>query len=100
MSRFRGGHILYRFFLLKRTHCIITLKLKCLILNALYTLTVESKSVVQNILFLINLIARPIHAPTHELQDTDINTPPTKVIIKRILVELLGIREESFIIYL
>jgi len=36
--------------------------------------------------------ARSIHAPYHELEDTDTNTPPTKVISKRILVELLGIR--------
>jgi len=27
----------------------------------------------------IRLISRPIHAPSHELEDTDINTPPTKV---------------------
>ena len=30
----------------------------------------------------IRLISRPIHAPNHELEDTDINIPPTKVIIK------------------
>jgi len=27
----------------------------------------------------IRLISRPIHAPNHELEDTDTNTPPTKV---------------------
>ena len=48
----------------------------------------------------IRLISRPIHAPSHELEDTDNNAPPTKVISKRILVELLGVREESVIIYL
>jgi hypothetical protein len=33
-------------------------------------------------------------APIHELEDTDTNTPLTKVISKRIFVEeLLGIRE-------
>jgi hypothetical protein len=48
----------------------------------------------------IRLISRPIHAPNHELEDTDTNTPPTKVISMRIFVELLGIREESFIVYL
>jgi len=39
----------------------------------------------------IRLISRPIHAPNHELEYTD---------TKRILVELLGIREESVILYL
>ena len=48
----------------------------------------------------IRLISRPIHAPIHELEDTDTNTPPTKVISKRIFVELLGIREESVKLYL
>jgi hypothetical protein len=48
----------------------------------------------------IRLISRPIRAPSHELEDADTNTPPTKVLSKRILVELLGIREESVIIYL
>jgi len=47
----------------------------------------------------IRLISGPIHAPNHELEDTDSNTPPTKVISKRIFVELLGIREESVIHY-
>ena len=46
----------------------------------------------------IRLISRPIHAPSHELNDTD--TPPTKVISKRIFVELLGITEESVLLYL
>ena len=40
----------------------------------------------------IRLISRPIHAPNHELEDTDTNKPSTKVISKWILVELLGIR--------
>jgi len=44
----------------------------------------------------IRLISRPIH----ELEDTVTNTPPTKVISRRIFVELLGIREESIILYL
>jgi hypothetical protein len=48
----------------------------------------------------IKLISRPIHAPSHEFEDTDINTPLTKVVNKRILVELLGIREESCLLYL
>jgi hypothetical protein len=48
----------------------------------------------------IKLISRPVHAPSHELEDTDTNTPPTKVVSKRILVEFLAIREESFILYL
>ena len=48
----------------------------------------------------IRLISRPIHAPSHELGDTDTNIPPTRVISKRTLVDLLGIREESFILYL
>jgi hypothetical protein len=46
------------------------------------------------------LISRPIHAPRHELEETYTNTPPTKVISKRILVELLGIRKESVMFYL
>jgi hypothetical protein len=48
----------------------------------------------------IRLISRPIHAPNHELEDTDTNTPPTIVISRRIFVELLGIREESVMRYL
>ena len=48
----------------------------------------------------IRLISRPIHAPSHELEDTDTNTPPTKVVSKRILVEFLGIREERLMLYL
>ena len=45
-------------------------------------------------------ISRPIHAPSHELEDTDTNTPPTRAISKRILVELPCIREESIMLYL
>lgn len=48
----------------------------------------------------IRLISNPIHAPNHELDDTDTNTPPTKVVSRRTFVELLGIREESVILYL
>jgi hypothetical protein len=48
----------------------------------------------------IRLISRPIHAPSHELEDTDTNTTLTKVISKRIFVELLCIREGSVILYL
>jgi hypothetical protein len=48
----------------------------------------------------IKLISRPIHAPNHELEDTEINIPPTKVVSKRILVEFLGIREESFTLFM
>jgi hypothetical protein len=48
----------------------------------------------------IRLISRPIHAPSHELEEIDTNTPPTNVLSKRIFVELLGIREESVILYL
>jgi len=43
----------------------------------------------------IRLISSPIHAPCHELEDTDTNILPTKVINKRIFVEFLGTREES-----
>ena len=48
----------------------------------------------------IRLISRPIHAPNHESEGTDTNTPPTKVVSRRIFVELLGIREESVILNL
>jgi hypothetical protein len=48
----------------------------------------------------IRLISKPIHAPSHELEDTDTNTPPTKLISKRIFVQLLGIIDESVILYL
>jgi hypothetical protein len=33
----------------------------------------------------IKLISSRIHAPSHELEDIDTNTPPTKVVSKRIL---------------
>jgi len=48
----------------------------------------------------IRLTSNPIHAPSHELEDTDTNTPLTKVVSKRIFVELLGIREESVKLYI
>ena len=32
----------------------------------------------------ITLISRPIHAPSHELEDTDTNTPLINVVNKRI----------------
>ena len=48
----------------------------------------------------ITLNSKPIHAPSHELDDTDTIIPPTRVVNKRIFVELLGIREESVILYL
>ena len=31
----------------------------------------------------IRLISKPIHAPSHELEDTDTNTPLIKVVNKR-----------------
>ena len=34
----------------------------------------------------IRLISSPIHAPSHELEDTDTNIPPTKV-VKRSKIE-------------
>ena len=43
----------------------------------------------------IRLISNPIRAPSHELEDTDTNIHPTKVINKMIFVEFLGIRGES-----
>jgi hypothetical protein len=43
----------------------------------------------------IRLSSRPIHAPCHELEDTDTNTLRTKVVSNRISVELLGVREEG-----
>jgi hypothetical protein len=49
----------------------------------------------------IRLISSPIHAPSHELDDTDTNTsiPLTRVTSSRTFVELLGIREESFTLF-
>jgi len=38
---------------------------------------------------------RPVHVPCHELEDTDTNTPVTKVVGNRFLVELLDIREQG-----
>jgi hypothetical protein len=48
----------------------------------------------------IRLISSPVHAPSHELDDTDANLPLTRVTSNRTLVELLGIREESVLLYL
>jgi len=42
-----------------------------------------------------SLISRPNHVPCRELEDTDTNTPLTKVVSNRNLVELLDIREEG-----
>jgi hypothetical protein len=47
----------------------------------------------------IRLISTPIHVPSHELEDTDTNRPLTRVTSNRILVELLGIREESLYLF-
>jgi hypothetical protein len=41
------------------------------------------------------LISNPIHAQIHELEDTEFKTPLVNVVNKRILVGLLGLREES-----
>ena len=38
----------------------------------------------------IRLISRPIHAPSHELEDTDTNAPPAKVISRRIFCWVTG----------
>ena len=43
----------------------------------------------------IRLISRPIRAPSIELENTDTNTPLTKVVSNRNLIELLDIREEG-----
>ena len=69
-----------------------TCKMKCFNeASVLYMfLTLEMKGMND-----VRLISRHIHGPNHELEDTDTNTPPTKVISKRIFVELLGVREES-----
>jgi hypothetical protein len=48
----------------------------------------------------IRLISSPIHAPSHELDDTDTNIPLTRVTSNRTFVELLGIREESFTLFM
>ena len=47
----------------------------------------------------IRLISRSSHAPSHELQVTDTNIS-VGVISKRVVVEFLGIREESVELYL
>jgi hypothetical protein len=39
------------------------------------------------------LISNPIHAPNHELDDTEIKTPTINVVDRKIFVELLDIRE-------
>ena len=39
----------------------------------------------------IKLISIPMHAPSHDLENKHTNTPPTRVISRKILVELLGI---------
>jgi hypothetical protein len=44
----------------------------------------------------IRLISSPIHATSHEVDDTDTNIPLTRVTSCRTFVELLGIKEESF----
>jgi hypothetical protein len=46
----------------------------------------------------IRLIFRPIQAPIQELENKDTNTPPIRALSKRILVELLGVREEIVIL--
>jgi hypothetical protein len=48
----------------------------------------------------IRLISSPIYAPSHELDDTDTNIPLTRVTSSRTFVGLLGIREESVLLYL
>ena len=43
----------------------------------------------------IRLISKPIHAPSHELEDTDTNTPPTKV-IRGFLLSCWGLERRVF----
>jgi hypothetical protein len=43
----------------------------------------------------IRLVSIPIPAPSHEFEDSVTNVPLTNVVSNRILVEFLGIREES-----
>lgn len=44
----------------------------------------------------IRLISNPIQAPSQELDEIEIKIPPIKVVDRRILVGLLGTREESY----
>jgi hypothetical protein len=46
------------------------------------------------------LISNPIQAPSHELDEIEIKIPLTKFTDSRILLELLGIREESITLYM
>jgi hypothetical protein len=43
----------------------------------------------------MRLISNPIQAPSQELDEMEIKIPPIKVIDRRVLVGLLGTREES-----
>lgn len=45
------------------------------------------------------LVSNPIHAPSQELEEIVIKIPLIKVVKKRILVELLDIREERPFLY-
>jgi hypothetical protein len=46
------------------------------------------------------LISKPIHAPIHELEHTEIKETLVIVANKRILVGLLGITEEMFTLFM
>jgi hypothetical protein len=47
----------------------------------------------------IRLISNPLQAPSHEFDEIEIKIPPINVVVSRIFVLLLGIREESCILY-
>jgi hypothetical protein len=48
----------------------------------------------------IRLISNPIQAPSQELEEIEIKIPPINVVDKRIFVGVLGIREESYTLWM
>ena len=43
----------------------------------------------------VRFVPKPVHVPSSELEGTDINTSFIKAVNRRILADLLGIREET-----
>jgi hypothetical protein len=48
----------------------------------------------------IRLISNPIHTPSQELEEIEIKIPPINVVDKRIFVGVLGIREDSYTLWM
>jgi hypothetical protein len=64
------------------------------------TLTMKDVSSSETFVSLIRLISNPIQAPSHEFDEMEIKIPPINIVDIRNFVGLLGIREESYTLWM